>query len=81
MCDRRVTKNPRKTLNERRSDGARSAPRQAVPPRAPTNGKVRISDELVRLACLCQAGILSDDEFASVKSRLLDQYWNDPLND
>jgi hypothetical protein len=31
----------------------------------------QVSEELIRLACLCQAGVITDAEFDQAKSRML----------
>jgi hypothetical protein len=80
-----VAKSSRKTLNDRRVAGTgRSHPEGAhgEPARAMTTtgtrtaGTAGLSEELVRLACLCQAGVLTDAEFEAAKARTLDQYRN-----
>ena len=68
----------RPTLTERRSSapdesscvGEASATRAAEKPRKP-----RVSEDLIRLACLWQAGALSDAEFEAAKARVLAAYW------
>ncbi len=82
MDDRRVTKH-RRTLNERRGSSGEAA--TSVPdagrtsvssslavekPRLP-----RVSEDLIRLACLWQAGALSDSEFEAAKAKVLASYW------
>jgi hypothetical protein len=70
--DRRVAKH-RRTLNERRSqtpENAAPAARSAGKARKP-----RVSEDLMRLACLWQAGALSDAEFEAAKARVLATYW------
>ena len=70
----------RRTLNERRSSAAsedasrvgKTAP--ACPAEKPR--KPRVSEDLMRLACLWQAGALSDAEFETAKARILATYWD-----
>ncbi|HXW38758.1 MAG TPA: hypothetical protein VEJ44_03605 [Acidimicrobiales bacterium] len=78
MHDRRVAKH-RPTLNERRSSMAEQTPRAGqTPGRRPAGEpeKPRISEDLIRLACLWQAGALSDAEFEAAKARVLATYWS-----
>jgi hypothetical protein len=75
--DRRVAKH-RPTLNERRSSGAEQTSRTVqTSGRRPTAEpeKPRVSEDLIRLACLWQAGALSDAEFEAAKARVLAAYW------
>jgi len=75
--DRRVTKH-RRTLNERRSQTPENASRTDKGPAGrPTERarKPRVSEDLMRLACLWQAGALSDAEFEAAKARVLATYW------
>jgi hypothetical protein len=83
--ERRVSKSSRKTLNDRRVAGTGSSrPESAHGEPAPatttagtrTTAKAGLSEELVRLACLCQAGVLTDAEFEAAKARTIDQYRN-----
>ncbi len=68
----------RRTLNERRSSGPENGSwtdtaatsRAAEKPRTS-----RVSEDLMRLACLWQAGALSDAEFETAKARVLATYW------
>jgi hypothetical protein len=73
VCDRRVAKNTRKTLNDRRrSSGTVSwvpSPTPSDPVAAEDSPQV--SEELIRLACLCQAGVITDSEFDRAKARML----------
>ncbi len=83
MHDRRVNKDARRTLNERRGGGSGSPvdPRPvSLPAPSGTAGRDGISEELLRLGYLRQTGVLSDDEFDAIKSRLLDGYWTDPAS-
>jgi hypothetical protein len=74
--DRRVAKKPRKTLNDRRRAGgsttcaegssAHYLPASDVP--------LSLSEELIRLGCLRQAGLITEFEFDHEKSRMLDQF-------
>jgi hypothetical protein len=74
--DRRVSKH-RPTLNERRSSAPEKPSRARKTPPAPEEGrKPRVSEDLMRLACLWQAGALSDAEFEVAKARVLAAYWN-----
>ncbi len=81
VIDRRMKKDTRRTLNDRRANGSSAPLVPDLPGRRPsgppTVHDVRISEELVRLACLCQAGVLTDGEFAELKARLLEEYWAD----
>jgi Short C-terminal domain len=43
--------------------------------------KTGLSDELIRLAHLCQAGILTRAEFEAAKARTLAEYWITPTKD
>jgi hypothetical protein len=43
--------------------------------------KTGLSDELIRLAYLCQAGILTTAEFEAAKARTLAEYRIDPSQD
>ena len=76
MDDRRVAKH-RRTLNERRSSAPDEAPRSSDAPiaRPAKPRKPRVSEDLMRLACLWQAGALSDAEFEAAKARVLATYW------
>ena len=77
MDDRRVTKH-RRTLNERRSQTPENTSRTDTAPAARSAGKARtprVSEDLMRLACLWQAGALSDAEFEAAKARVLATYW------
>jgi hypothetical protein len=66
--DRRVAKNPRKTLNDRRkADGSTACSGASDVP-------LSLSEELIRLGCLRQAGLITEFEFDDEKSRVLDQY-------
>jgi hypothetical protein len=67
--DRRVAKNPRKTLNDRRKQADRSAGCTGA-----SDVPLTLSEELIRLGCLRQAGLITEFEFDDEKSRLLDQY-------
>jgi hypothetical protein len=72
--DRRVAKH-RRTLNERRSSASEdTSPVSACPAEKPR--KHRVSEDLIRLACLWQAGALSDAEFETAKARILATYWD-----
>jgi hypothetical protein len=66
--DRRVAKNPRKTLNDRRKAATSTACNAA------SDGPLSLSEELIRLGCLRQAGLITEFEFDDEKSRVLDQY-------
>jgi hypothetical protein len=86
VCERRVAKSTRKTLNERRVSGNGSPRPQAktlgaAPTRPTPARKTGLSDELIRLACLCQAGILTRAEFEAAKARTLAQYRINPARD
>jgi hypothetical protein len=85
VCERRVAKSTRKTLNDRRVAGTRAAHAESAPrvtsARTEPAGRVRLSEELVRLACLCQAGVLTVTEFEAAKARALDQYRNSSPGD
>jgi hypothetical protein len=73
VCDRRVAKNTRKTLNDRRRSSG-TVPWVPSPPGsdpAAAEGTPQVSEELIRLACLCQAGIITDSEFDQAKTRML----------
>jgi hypothetical protein len=73
VCDRRVAKNTRKTLNDRRRSSGTVAwvpsPTRTDP--APADDPPQVSEELIRLACLCQAGVITDSEFDQAKARML----------
>ena len=45
-------------------------PQQAPPPAAPTGGS-SVADQLQQIATLHQQGVLSDDEFAAAKAKIL----------
>jgi hypothetical protein len=49
--------------------------------RPETAGTDGLSEELIRLAYLCQAGILSSVEFEAAKSRALGEYQINPAED
>jgi hypothetical protein len=66
--DRRVAKNPRKTLNDRRRAATSTACTGA------SDGPLSLSEELIRLGCLRQAGLITEFEFDDEKSRLLDEF-------
>jgi hypothetical protein len=66
--DRRVAKNPRKTLNDRRKADRSTACTGA------SDVPLSLSEELIRLGCLRQAGLITEFEFDDEKSRVLDQY-------
>jgi hypothetical protein len=73
VCDRRVAKNTRKTLNDRRRSSG-TVPWVPTPTGSDpvaTEGPPQVSEELIRLACLCQAGIITDSEFDQAKTRML----------
>jgi hypothetical protein len=75
--DRRVAKH-RRTLNERRSKTPEHPSRSDKGPAARSAEKARkprVSEDLMRLACLWQAGALSDAEFEAAKARVLATYW------
>ncbi len=76
--DRRVGKH-RQTLNERRTsvpdETSRAGDAPAARPAEKPTG-ARVSEDLIRLACLWQAGALSDDEFEVAKARILATYWS-----
>ncbi len=36
-----------------------------------TDGPPQVSEELIRLACLCQAGVITEAEFDQAKARML----------
>jgi hypothetical protein len=80
--DRRV-KNPRKTLNDRRlagtaaTDGSCAEPLDLPAPDGPRS----LSEELLRLACLRQAGLITDYEFDHEKSLMLDRCRHQPEAD
>ncbi|HEV3131905.1 MAG TPA: SHOCT domain-containing protein [Acidimicrobiales bacterium] len=81
-----MAKSTRKTLNERRVSGNGSARPQtpslgAAPMRPTTARKTGLSDELIRLAYLCQAGILTRAEFEAAKARTLSEYRISPGKD
>ncbi len=76
--ERRVAKH-RPTLNERRSSAPEPTSRAAEAPAArptETRRRARVSEELIRLACLWQAGALSDAEFETAKAKVLASYWS-----
>ncbi len=85
MCERRVAKSTRKTLNDRRVAGSGSTHAEPWPRTAPARpsaaAKVGLSDELIRLAYLCQAGVLTGPEFEAAKARVLAEYRIDPAGD
>jgi hypothetical protein len=75
--ERRVTKH-RRTLNERRGSASEDTTRGRKTPAARSargSRKSRVSEDLMRLACLWQAGALSDAEFEAAKARVLATYW------
>ena len=45
-------------------------PQQAPPPAAPSGGS-SVADQLQQIATLHQQGVLSDDEFAAAKAKIL----------
>ena len=68
----------RRTLNERRSQTPENASRTDKAPAGRSAGKAhkpRVSEDLMRLACLWQAGALTDAEFEAAKARVLATYW------
>jgi hypothetical protein len=76
--ERRVAKH-RPTLNERRSSASDEVARTDEAPAAPSAEQLRrprVSEDLIRLACLWQAGALSDAEFEAAKARVLATYWS-----
>jgi hypothetical protein len=86
VCERRVAKSTRKTLNERRVSGDGSPRPQttslrAAPTRPTPARKTGLSDELIRLALLCQAGILTTAEFEAAKTGTLAEYRINPSLD
>lgn len=48
-----------------------AAPPQAAPPQAPPAAGPSMGDQLQQLAALHQQGVLTDDEFAAAKAKLL----------
>jgi hypothetical protein len=73
VCDRRVAKNTRKTLNDRRRSSGTVAwvPSPTGSDPVATDGPPPVSEELIRLACLCQAGVITEAEFDQAKTRML----------
>jgi hypothetical protein len=71
--DRRVAKKPRKTLNDRRKAGA-CTDTSTMHCGPASDGPSSLSEELIRLGCLRQAGLITEFEFDDEKSRVLDQY-------
>jgi hypothetical protein len=71
--DRRVAKNPRKTLNDRRKAGG-STGCSSVHYLPASDIPLSLSEELIRLGCLRQAGLITEFEFDHEKSRMLDQF-------
>jgi hypothetical protein len=73
VCDRRVAKNTRKTLNDRRRSSGTVAwvPSPTGPDPVASEHPPQVSEELIRLACLCQAGVITDAEFDQAKARML----------
>jgi hypothetical protein len=53
----------------------------AAPTRPTPARNTGLSDELIRLACLCQAGVLTTAEFEAAKARTLAQYRINPARD
>jgi hypothetical protein len=53
----------------------------AAPTRPTPARKTGLSDELIRLALLCQAGILTTAEFEAAKARTLAEYRINPSQD
>ncbi len=80
-----MAKSPRKTLNERRladtGDPRSESGRPTAGVRPAAGGKVGLSGELIRLAYLCQAGVLTDAEFEAAKARTLARFEVHPAND
>jgi hypothetical protein len=73
VCDRRVAKNTRKTLNDRRRSSGTVSWVPSPTPSDPGSAEdpPQVSEELIRLACLCQAGVITDSEFDRAKARML----------
>jgi hypothetical protein len=73
--DRRVAKKPRKTLNDRRKAGVSTTSSEAstMHLHPESDGPLSLSEELIRLGCLRQAGLISEFEFDQEKARVLDQ--------
>jgi hypothetical protein len=46
-----------------------------------SEGNARLSEELIRLAYLCQAGVLSEAEFAAATARFLAEHGMRPPGD
>jgi len=61
----------RRLLRREPESAAPSARPPAVPPPPPPAGGAELADQLSRLADLRSAGLLTDDEFAAAKTRLL----------
>jgi hypothetical protein len=78
--DRRV-KNPRKTLNDRRLAVKGSSCAESPLDLPPPDGPRSLSEELIRLGCLRQAGLITDYEFDHEKSLMLDRYRHQPEAD
>ena len=71
--------NRRARARSERNDAAANVPEQAPPPPPPPpqpapsagTGGEQLTDQLTRLADLHASGVLTDEEFATAKSRLL----------
>jgi Short C-terminal domain len=58
------------SLEQQQGQGQYAPPQQAPPPAAPSGGS-SVADQLQQIATLHQQGVLSDDEFAAAKAKIL----------
>jgi hypothetical protein len=58
------------SLEQQQGQGQYAPPQQAPPPTAPSGGS-SVADQLQQIATLHQQGVLSDDEFAAAKAKIL----------
>jgi Short C-terminal domain len=59
------------SLEQQQGQGQYAPPPQQAPPPAAPSGGSSVADQLQQIATLHQQGVLSDDEFAAAKAKIL----------